>query len=103
MRSHCPNIGVFVTAARALETALHSPSTGVLVNEFVGAKVDLKGDPKFEGRNHLVSEDGEPVDPFDLYIYTDSGLRLGALPLQLLTECHRNNYGARTISERMVL
>ena len=75
--SHCPKIGVFVTVSRTLETALQTLSTGVSVNEFVGAKVDLKGDPKFEGRNHFVSEDGEPVDPFELLIYTDSGLKLG--------------------------
>ena len=34
------------------------------------------GEPKFEGRNHLVSEDGEPIDPFEIEIRAADGMVL---------------------------
>jgi hypothetical protein len=38
----------------------------------VGARVDLVGDPVFEGRNWILAEDAtEPIDPFDLEIESD--------------------------------
>jgi hypothetical protein len=76
VRSHCPPIGVAVTAARVLESAQHAPQTGLPYPSLVGARVHLLGEPKFEGRNHLVSEDGEPIDPFDLLIEAGPGMKL---------------------------
>jgi hypothetical protein len=47
---------------------------GVLVSDhpLLGARVDLLGSPKFEGRNGVVADDGlEPIYPFDLEIAKD--------------------------------
>ena len=76
IRAHCPNIGVMVTGAWALRSPQHAPDTGVIVHKLIGAKVRLLGEPKFEGRNHVVSEDGEPIDPFDLVIDGSEGVKL---------------------------
>lgn len=76
VRTHCPEIGVKVTSARLLASTFHSSNSGEVVPGLVGASVNLLGNPKFEGRNHLVSEDGEPIDPFDLQIDTLDGQRL---------------------------
>ena len=75
-RSHCPAIGVTVTEARLLRSALHAPHTGTPVPKLVGARVNLLGGPKFEGRNHLVCEDGELIDPFEIEVRADGGLVL---------------------------
>jgi len=62
IRSHCPEIGVkvrcvYVDGGRAIEHAL------------VGADVALLDEPKFEGRNWIVAEDGvEPIVPFHIRV-----------------------------------
>ena len=68
-RVDTPKIGTRVVSARLFDD---DPSAleGDPIDVLVGANVDLLGDPKFEGRNHLVSEDGEPIDPFHLEIAT---------------------------------
>jgi hypothetical protein len=72
-RSHAPPIGVRVVAARLLRSPHHAAASGIDVPALVGASVDLLGDPKFEGRNHLVSSPGEPIDPFQLSIESADG------------------------------
>jgi hypothetical protein len=87
-RSHGPAIGVRVTEARLLASPLHTPTSGKPVPAFIDARLSLLGDPKFEGRNHLVSEDGEPIDPFDLLVEGAKGVRL-----------HRRVRSDRTIND----
>jgi hypothetical protein len=82
-----------VTAARLLRSALHAPHTGTPVLQFVGAQVDLLHDPKFEGRNHLVCEDGELIDPFELEVRAAGGLllrrRVVGIPVNDMTPTQR--------------
>lgn len=45
-------------------------------SRLIGSRVDLAGDPKFEGRNGVIAEDGlEPIYPFELVI-TKEAFRL---------------------------
>ncbi|HEY6726253.1 MAG TPA: hypothetical protein VI197_19590, partial [Polyangiaceae bacterium] len=47
---------------------------GTTVGEYdCSGKVDLLSEPKFLGRNHIVSEDGEPIDPFEIQLRDDRG------------------------------
>jgi hypothetical protein len=69
-RSHCPPIGVEVFEAQILELGQEQ---GTQVPEWVGATVALLGNPKFIGRNHITSEDGEPIDPFELDVRSKAG------------------------------
>ncbi len=56
-RSHCPEVGVMVRA-------VYADGKNVTGHALVDAAVELVGDPKFEGRNGIVAEDGfEPVVP----------------------------------------
>jgi hypothetical protein len=60
LRRHAPMVGVTVRTVSLDGTALPD-------HPLTGAAVNLHGDPKFEGRNGAVSEDGEePISPFDL-------------------------------------
>lgn len=92
-RSHCPPVGVGVTSARLIKSALHAPQSGIPVPKLIGAAVNLLGNPKFEGRNHLVCEDGELVDPFALEIRTKQGLflrrRAIGIPVNEMTPTQR--------------
>jgi len=76
VRSHCPLIGVKVVDARLLATPLEAAAAGRRIPKLVGAKVELLESPVFEGRNHLVSEDGEPIEPFVLEIRGPGGVVL---------------------------
>jgi hypothetical protein len=61
-RSHCPTIGVKVRA-------VFVDGVGVVGHPLVGADVSLLDEPKFEGRNWIVAEDGvEPIVPFHIRI-----------------------------------
>jgi Ferritin-like len=97
IRSHCPDIGVYVTTAQILPSPLHAPAFGALVPKLKGARVNLLGNPVFEGRNHLVSEDGEPIEPFDLLIEADGGIKLRrkviGLPINDMTPSQRRGSG----------
>lgn len=69
VRSHGPPIGVEVR-----RVSLHGEA--VPDHPLVGGRVELLDNPKFEGRNGLVAEDGqEPILPFHLAI-SGSGMRL---------------------------
>jgi hypothetical protein len=60
VRSYAPPIGVFVVDARVGDEA--QPA-------FVGARVDLLGEPRFENRNFVLTVAGrEPIVPFHLSI-----------------------------------
>jgi hypothetical protein len=62
LRSPGPQVGVNVRAVQVDEKS-------VAGHPMVGAAVELLGQPKFEGRNGLVAEDGEElIDPFQLRI-----------------------------------
>jgi hypothetical protein len=62
-RSHCPEIGVRVNAV--FSDSRYAPGDHPLV----GSPVVLLDDPRFEGRNHVIAEDGvEPVAPIHLQI-----------------------------------
>src|SRR5262249_14585732 len=62
-RSHCPALGVSVVAV--FGDARHAPASHPLL----GATVELLDDPKFEGRNHILAEDGvEAIVPCHLRI-----------------------------------
>lgn len=76
VRSHCPPIGVQVVDARLLTSPLQATAAGRPIPQLVGAKVELLESPVFEGRNHLVSEDGEPIEPFVLEIRGAGGVVL---------------------------
>lgn len=69
-RTHCPPTGVEVFDAQILEVG---QERGVRVPEWLGAKVALLGNPTFVGRNHITSEDGEPIDPFELDVCSANG------------------------------
>lgn len=105
-RSHCPPIGVAVTAARLLRSALHAPRTGISVPKLVGAKVNLLHGPKFEGRNHLVCEDGELIDPFELEVRTAGGILLRrralGIPVNDMTPTQRRGTGRFPVSGAQV-
>lgn len=69
-RAYCPSVGVSV---RRVFVNGNADDTSTLL----GARVDLLGDPKFEGRNGLIAEDGdEPIVPFKLEIMAPDGTRL---------------------------
>jgi hypothetical protein len=64
-RSHGPTVGVQVRRVEVDGT----PVGGHPGHPMVGATVELGGQPKFEGRNGLVAEDGqELIDPFELRV-----------------------------------
>jgi hypothetical protein len=97
-RSHCPPIGVKVHAARLLRaSSLPWRDRGELIPQLRGALVDLKENPKFEGRNHVVSEDGEPIDPFVIEVRTGTGIRLVrraiGIPMNDMTPLQRRGSG----------
>ena len=51
---------------------VHRDGLPVTDHPLLGARVDLLGSPKFEGRNGVVADDGlEPVHPFELEIAKD--------------------------------
>jgi hypothetical protein len=110
-RSHCPPIGVKVRVARVLRRSLNpAADMGALIPEVRGARIDLKQSPKFEGRNHIVSEDGEPIDPFVIEM-EGNGLRLTretmGIPINDMTPLQRRGsgryptIGAHTSAEAM--
>ncbi len=76
IRSHCPEIGVYVITAKIIAPPIDLYNVVKEVPDFIGAKIDLLDSPKFEGRNHMVSDDGEPIDPFELRIETNNGIVL---------------------------
>jgi hypothetical protein len=55
------------------------------------------GGPKFEGRNHVVSEDGEPIDPFIIEVRTTAGLTIRrgtiGIPINDMTPVQRRGSG----------
>lgn len=60
VRSYAPPVGVFVSGARVGDEA--QPA-------FVGARVDLLGQPRFENRNFVLTVAGrEPIVPFHIQI-----------------------------------
>ena len=60
-----PRLGVAVDR-------VHRDGLPVSDHPLLGARVDLLGSPKFEGRNGVVADDGlEPVYPFELEIARD--------------------------------
>ncbi|MBT8400145.1 MAG: hypothetical protein KJO98_06690 [Rhodothermia bacterium] len=66
-RSHGPEVGVYVRHVYfdGVEKADHC---------LVNARVDLRGDPKFESRNLLISEDRSGIgiiEPFDIHVVGD--------------------------------
>jgi hypothetical protein len=62
VRRHAPTLGVFVDG-------ISIDGVGSTSNALLGAAVDLHNQPKFEGRNGVIAEDGfEPLYPFDLSI-----------------------------------
>jgi hypothetical protein len=76
VRSYCPMVGVYVTGANLIWPPAELRTIIRVVPEFLGAKVDLLDGPRFEGRNHIVSEDGEPIDPFVVSIETAGKIRV---------------------------
>jgi hypothetical protein len=65
-RTHCPQIGVFVTE-------VYSNGAMAAEHPLNGAVVNLLKNAKFEGRNGVVAEAGfEPIVPFHLSITKDS-------------------------------
>ena len=76
-RSRCPPLGVRVRSARLIRRSVGTGrEPGELVPELLDASVALVLGPKFEGRNHVVSEDGEPIDPFVFAIDAPGGIHL---------------------------
>lgn len=66
VRTYGPEIGVSVTAVLKDGRAVDG-------HHLLGAPVELVGNPVFEGRNGVISEDGfEPVLPFDLQVSKDA-------------------------------
>jgi hypothetical protein len=97
-RSHCPRIGVTVKTAAIKQRAMPPwADRGSPVPELTGAIVDLLGAAKFEGRNHLVSEDGEPIDPFEIEVRTAGGdsfrRSLIGIPINDMTPLERRGTG----------
>lgn len=74
-RTHCPPIGVTVTEASVVKMPFGT-TVIITVPQLVGALVLLENNPKFEGRNHIVSEDGEPIDPFEICICCPENIML---------------------------
>ena len=65
-RTHTPEIGVTVRSV-----SVHG--TDVAPHPLQGAAVHLLDEPKFEGRNGVIAEDGqEPIVPFHLCLQQDS-------------------------------
>jgi hypothetical protein len=61
IRSHCPQLGVTVDCVFMDGQPVEHP--------LLGASVRLLDDPKFEGRNWIIAQDGfEPIVPFHLAI-----------------------------------
>jgi hypothetical protein len=61
-RTHGPTVGVQVRRVKVDGKRADS-------HPLAGATIELTGQPKFEGRNGLVAEDGqELIDPFELHI-----------------------------------
>lgn len=103
LRSHCPRVGVVVKAASLKQRDLAPwADSGQPVSSLEGASVDLAGDPKFEGRNHLVSEDGEPIDPFEIRVTTADGdvfaRRARGIPINDMTPLQRRGAGRYPVS-----
>jgi hypothetical protein len=97
-RSHCPEIGVRVRTARLVRRSTDPwKEKGDLVPELTDALIDLIGGPKFEGRNHVVSEDGEPIDPFTIEVRTTTGLAIRrgtiGIPINDMTPLQRRGSG----------
>ena len=97
-RSHCPPIGVKVQVARLVRKSTNPwEDKGQTIDQLRGALIDLKEFPKFEGRNHLVSEDGEPLDPFVIEIRDGRGLNLArrtiGIPINDMTPLQRRGSG----------
>lgn len=97
-RSHCPPIGVKVRVARLLRKSTDPwVDKGQTIDQLRGALVDLKEFPKFEGRNHVVSEDGEPIDPFVVEVQDGRGLNLArrtiGIPINDMTPLQRRGSG----------
>jgi hypothetical protein len=65
-------------------------------------EVDVLPEPKFEGRNHLVSEEGEPIDPFEIEVRTRGGDAFGrrvlGIPVNEMTPLQRRGTGRYPIS-----
>ena len=70
-RSYCPQVGVRVSAVFGDSRYLTTE------HPLIGTLVEFLDDPKFEGRNHVIAEDGfEPIVPLHLQITgTDFVLR----------------------------
>lgn len=61
-RSHCPTVGVRVAN-------VFRNGAAVSGDPLLGARVELMGEPKFEGRNGIIAEAGfEPIVPFHLRV-----------------------------------
>lgn len=71
-RSYCPEIGVFIKEAAII--SMPYGNNKIDAPSLVNGRINLLGKPKFQGRNHIVSEDGEPIDPFEVSVETDSGI-----------------------------
>lgn len=96
VRSHCPPVGVKVVDARLLTSPLQATAAGRSVPQLVGAKVALLGVPMFEGRNHLVSEDGEPIEPFEFEVRGSAGVlrrKVIGVPINDMTPVQRRGSG----------
>lgn len=107
IRSHCPPIGVKVVDARLLTSPLQAEAAGRAVSQLIGAKVDLLESPVFEGRNHLVSEDGEPIEPFVLEIRGGGGVvlrrRVIGPPINDMTPVQRRGSGRYPVNLQVSL
>jgi hypothetical protein len=97
-RSHCPPIGVRVYSARIVRQSLMPwDERGIQVPFLKGAQVNLADSPVFEGRNHVVAEDGEPIDPFSIAIQGPGGFTLRrrtiGIPINDMTPLQRRGTG----------
>jgi hypothetical protein len=97
-REHCPLVKVAVTTATVFSKNTNpARDRGRAVPEFRGSLIELVGDPAFEGRNHLVSEDGEPIDPFVIEVRTPLGGRVRrsvvGIPVNDMTPRQRRGSG----------
>jgi hypothetical protein len=107
VRSHCPPVGVKVVDARLLTSPLQATDAGKSVPQLIGAAVELLGAPKFEGRNHLVSEDGEPIEPFELEVRGLGGVVLRrkviGVPINDMTPVQRRGSGRYPVNLQVSL
>lgn len=74
-RAESPPIGISVRSVSVdgQESAQHP---------LLGAQLSLLDDPKFEGRNGVIADDGEePIYPFHLRVQASSGIRLQRAPV----------------------